>query len=312
MREIKGKAYLLFAFVLAGTSVVTARFVSDKLGSFTITTVSLGLLLLCLFPFYASQTITTMRWLKGDDWKMILLQAVFGIFAFRIFLLLGLNLTSTAEAGILTGATPAITALLALMFLKEPLLKKTVLGIGCTVAGILFLQGMTVNGGSFSIYHFWGNLLVLCAAASESIFNVLSRKHGAEGGPSQLQTLHPMVQTLLVGAVAFFLCLLPASLEQPAASLKTIGIQEWMALAWYGLVVTALAFAFFYAGVKRCDAYTTAAFSGLIPLTAMLLSVFLLGERMAYTQWAGGISVILGILLMGMNPKGKADNNSLI
>lgn len=295
MENIKGKIYLLFAFALAGTSVVTGYILSEKLSSFTITAVSLGLVLLCLSPFYMGKTVETIRLLTTGDWKMLVLQAVFGIFLFRVFLLFGVNLTSTVEAGILTGATPAITSLLAFLFLKEPLSRNTVLGIGCTVTGIVLLQGVNLNTIDFSIHHLWGNVFILCAAASESVFNILSRKHRAQS--SQLP-IHPLVQTLLVSAIAFVLALFPAFFEQPLVSLHTIGWTEWAALMWYGLIVTALAFVLFYAGLKRCDAYTTAAFSGMIPLTSMILSMFLLNEIIGYFQWIGGILIIVSMLLI--------------
>nr|WP_092067849.1 DMT family transporter [Dendrosporobacter quercicolus]NSL46810.1 EamA family transporter [Dendrosporobacter quercicolus DSM 1736]SDL64726.1 Permease of the drug/metabolite transporter (DMT) superfamily [Dendrosporobacter quercicolus] len=302
MSEIKGKFFLLLAFSLAGTSVVTARMLAEKLNSFTITAVSLGLLLLCLLPVYANKTAKTIRLLKITDWRMLLLQALFGIFLFRIFLLFGVHLTSTVEAGILTGAAPAITALLAWTFLKEPLSGKTILGIACTIAGIALLQGLNLQGVGFSRDHFWGNALILCAAASESTFNVIARKQGAKGCSTRLP-MQPMVQMLLVSAIAFVFCLFPALFEQPLPSIQAIGREEWAALVWYGLVVTALAFIFYYAGVQRCDAYTIAAFSGMMPLTSMLLSVSLFSERIGYVQWAGGILIISSMLLIGESQK---------
>ena len=306
MSEIKGKVYLLLAFALAGTSVVIGRILAGKLGSFTITTLSLGLLLICCAPFCAAATRSVSRRLRRRDWKLLLLQAVFGIFLFRAFLLSGIHFTSAVEAGILTGAIPAVTALLALLVLKEPLSKKVVVGIGCTVAGIVLLQGIELNGSSFSIHHFGGNLLILCAAASESTFNVISRSHRGKDQSSQLP-LPPLVQTLLVSALAFLFCLIPALLEHPFAAIQQIGLREWAALLWYGLVVTALSFVFFYAGIKRCDAHTAAAFSGMIPLTSMLLSVLLLGERISYMHWAGAILIISSILLTGGAPGVKTE-----
>ena len=105
MKNWVGKAYLAMAFSLAGTSVVTGRILSEKLNGFTITAVSLLLLLVCLLPFYYKQTLRTVRQLKREDYKQLLLQAAFGIFLFRAFLLFGVGKTSAMEAGILTGAT---------------------------------------------------------------------------------------------------------------------------------------------------------------------------------------------------------------
>ncbi len=160
MKKHIGKLYLTLAFSLAGTSVMTGHILSKHLSSFTITAVSLGILLLCLTPFYLRKTIDTIQQLKREDWKLLALQAAFGIFLFRAFLLYGVSRTSTVEAGILTGATPAVTALLALLFLKEQLSVKTGAGIVCTVAGIVLLQNIDVGAAGFSIQHLGGNMLV--------------------------------------------------------------------------------------------------------------------------------------------------------
>lgn len=300
MKAIKGKLYLLLAFSLAGTSVITGRILSEKLGSFTITAVSLIIMLLCLLPFYGAKIVGAIRLLKRSDWKMLVLQAVFGIFLFRIFLLFGVGLTSTLEAGILTGTTPAITSVMALLILKERFSSWAAIGIVCTVSGIILLQGVNLQLAAFSMQHISGNLLVLCAAASESAFNIISRRHRSTPQYADAQ-VHPMVQTLLVSAIAFALSILPALAEQPFTALQMAGLKEWLALLWYGLVVTALAFVFFFKGVKHCDAYTTAAFSGMIPLTSMLLSLFFLREPIRHAQWAGAFLIISSILLIGKN-----------
>lgn len=307
MKDIKGKIYLLFAFALAGTSVITGYVLSEKLSLFTITAASLGIMILCLSLFYGVKTVKTIRLLKRNDWKMLVLQAVFGIFLFRIFLLLGVSLTSTVEAGILTGTTPAITSVLAFFVLREKLSGRAALGISCTVSGIVLLQGISLNSIQFSLQHFVGNLFILCAAASESAFNIISRKHRSAKQNNREVQIHPVVQTLIVSAIAFVLSIFPAFREQPFVELQIIGLKEWLALVWYGLVVTALAFVFFYKGVKLCDAYTTAAFSGMIPLTSMLLSLFFLKEEIGYMQWVGGFLIISSMLLIGSGQKPRTE-----
>ena len=301
MKKITGKIYLLCAFALAGTSVVTGYVLSGKLSRFTITAVSLGIMILCLSPFYGAKTVQTIRLLKRSDWKLLVLQAVFGIFLFRLFLLLGVNLTSTIEAGILTGTTPAITSILAFLVLREKPTGWTALGIACTVSGIVLLQSTSLYSIELRAQHFWGNVFMLCAAASESAFNIISRKHKTMKQNHTEVQIHPVVQTLIVSAIAFALSLVPALAEQPFAAIRTIGPAEWAALIWYGLIVTALAFVFFYAGVKRCDAYTTAAFSGMIPLTSMFLSILLLRETIGLWQWAGGFLIVSSMLMIGNN-----------
>ena len=235
-----------------------------------------------------------MRVMGRRDWCMLLLQALCGIFLFRMFLLQGLLYTSVGEAGIMTGATPAVTLIMAGAFLKEPFNTTSFTGISSTVAGILLVQGIILPGNVLRLEHLFGNLLVLCAVISESLFKILSRIYSL-----RTPSLNPIVQTALVSGIALLLCLVPALLENPALSLLSLGLKEWLALVWYGFMVTALGFIFLYAGIHRCTATTAAAFSGMMPFSALILSVIILGEEVGWPQWAGGFLVVLGMIIIG-------------
>lgn len=297
---LKGILYLLCAFTLAGTSVVAARFVTGSLGPFTITAVSLLFALVCLLPLGGRKLVPAVRALTPRRLIALTLQALCGIFLFRLFLLLGLARTSAAEAGILTGAAPAITALLAAVALAEPLRGGKLAGMLCTVAGVALIQGAFLPEERLALAHIGGNLLVLCAAASESAFNVLSRRFVVQISTQAQEPIHPVAQTALVTAIALVFSAVPALFEQPLARLLAIEPVQWLALAWYGAFVTALAFLCWYQGIRRCGALTAAAFSGMMPFTAMMLSALVLRESLQWHQWAGGGLVMLGMLLIAL------------
>jgi drug/metabolite transporter (DMT)-like permease len=227
------------------------------------------------------------------------IQALCGIVLFRLFLLSGLTFTTAQEAGILTGATPAITALLAMVLLKESANGRKVAGIICTVGGICLLQGILTSGTNLSIGHFTGNLLVLCAAGCESLFNIFSRSFALKATTQEKSMINTTVQTTIVTAIALVICMLLALMENPVTQLSKIGVVEWLALLWYGVFVTAVAFICWYGGIKRCGAFMAASFSGMMPVTAMLLSVGILGESIAWNQWAGGLLIITSMGLIG-------------
>ncbi len=299
IKSLSGPLCLFCAFTLAGTSVISARFVSEKLGTFTITTLSLGFALLVLLPLCRNRLLKTLRQMHPDDWLRTVIQALFGIFLFRMLLLSGLLHTSSGEAGILTGATPAFTAIFAWILLKEPLYPKSVIGISLTIGGVLLIQGLLTQGYTLTSAHVWGNVMVLGAAASESTFSIFSRISAVKS-VSRQHKMDPLVQTTLVSAIALILCLIPAIYEQPLLKLSAVGIVEWMALAWYGVFVTALAFICWYAGISRCTATTAAAFSGMMPFTSLILSVIILKETAGWHQWLGGLLVISGMILIGL------------
>lgn len=293
-----GMLYLAGAFSLAGTSVIAGSLLSGILGVFTISAISLLFALVGLLPFCAANLRAALPLLSWRTWLELFFQALFGIFLFRLFLLQALLLTSAGEAGILTGVTPAVTAVLARLFLKESLDRGKIAGIASTVTGIAVLQGLLSTGAQFTQQHLTGNMLVLCAALSESLFNVLSRFASLKGAE---RALSPIAQSALVSAIALLLCWIPALNEQAGMRLSELNLSSWAALLWYGLFVTALAFIFWYEGIKRCKASVAAAFTGLMPVTSLLLAVLFLGEQANVQQWVGGILVLAGMVLTGRN-----------
>lgn len=299
MEQIKGRLYLAGAFTLAGTSVIAARFLAGRAGTFTIASVSLFFAVAALLPVSGRKLWDTIRGMSLRGWVMAALQALFGIFLFRMFLLMGLRLTGAGEAGVLTGATPAATVLLACFVLKEKMNKNSAAGICCTVLGIAVLHGIFAPGSSFLPEHIPGNLLVLCAAVCESVFNILSRVSILSKDSGNAQPQDPIVRTAIVCMIALLFCILPAASENPVTALTRLGLFEWLALLWYGLFVTALAFIFWYSGIKRCTACTAAAFSGMMPFASLVLSVLILGETAGFSQWCGGLLVIAGMVLIG-------------
>lgn len=118
----------------------------------------------------------------------------------------------------------------------------------------------------------------------------------------------PIVQTTMVTTIAFIFCLGPAAMEHPISSILSLDLNGWLAIIWYGLFVTAIGYILWYAGIRRCDASAAAAFSGFMPLTSMLLPVLLLGEKTGCQQWLGGLLVIIGILLTGLDLPSRGKN----
>ena len=304
-RTMQGPLFLFLAFTLAGTSVVAARFLSGRLGVFTITAVSLTVAVLFLLPLCLKKLVQTVKGLSCKDFLSLAVQALFGIFLFRLFLLNGLTITSSAEAGILTSAAPAMTAVMAIVFLKEKPTAQKLIGIALTASGVLMIQWAAGGGSGFTREHLWGNMLVICAAACEALFNIFSRAflHSPKRGAKE--PMDPAVQTALVSCLALLLCLIPAMGEKPIVSLTLLPLSGWLALLWYGVFVTALSYICWYAGIKRCGALTAAAFSGMMPFTSALLSMVMLHERLHPFQLLGGLFIMGGMIGLGVCAAGE-------
>ncbi|MEH6443227.1 MAG: DMT family transporter [Oceanospirillaceae bacterium] len=81
--------------------------------------------------------------------------------------------------------------------------------------------------------------------------------------------------------------------------------------AWFlylGVVTAALALLAFSWGAARLKATSLTVATLLEPLTAVLLSALLLGQHLGAMQWAGGILLLLSILMLGRRASTKADS----
>ncbi len=223
------------------------------------------------------------------------MQALFGNFLFRVFLAFGLRYIGSAEAGIITGATPAITALFTWIILRERFSALTVTGILITLAGILLVQGFPFETSLQGLQPI-GAVLVLCSAACESLFTILARKLHVDSDTEQ--ALPPVLHAGYVSILALALCLVPTLIERPWGQLARLPVSGWLALVWYGSVVTVVAFACIFAGAKRCSGYTIAAFTGVMPVAAAVLSVVILKETINAYQIAGCAFVVFATALI--------------
>ncbi len=294
-----GRLYLAIAFFLAGTSVVAAGFLADHLPAFTTTFLSLFFASLTAALISGRGLYQAARKLTRNQWRIIFLQAFFGTFLFRAFLTLGLSYIGAAEAGIITGTAPALTAVCAWFLLKEPVSAHTLAGVGLSLFGLFLVQGgsLAVEPGLFELL---GLILVVSAAACEAIFTILARLiHMSE---DERVDLPPVIQAGLVSLVATLLCLGPMLWEKPWGRVAALPVSGWLALVWYGAIVTIVAFAFMFAGAKRCGGYTIASFTALIPVSSLILSVILLGEKIGPAQIFGCVAVVLATFVISRRP----------
>ena len=91
---------------------------------------------------------------------------------------------------------------------------------------------------------------------------------------------------------------LPGALIQAGGAGLRISWSDWLAVGYYGIVVTVLAFLLWARGVARVPAGTAAAFTGLIPVSALALSALALGEAVTGGHLVAAALVVAGIVAL--------------
>ena len=124
----KAVAMLLGAMSLAGSSVVVGKIMVTTVPVFVAAFGSLLVAFVCMIPLMCGR-FGELRLLTAREWMCLLLQGLCGIVLFRVFTLYGLHMTGAAQAGIITGATPAVLAVLSVLLLGERFSARMAIGI---------------------------------------------------------------------------------------------------------------------------------------------------------------------------------------
>ena len=192
----------------------------------------------------------------------------------------GLELTTVASTGFITGLYVVFTPLLALAFFGTPVPRALWVGVALAVVGLLLLNG--VPGGSAL-----GNALVLGNAVFQACQITAMERYAPRYDPRALTFLQ--MATSFVGFSVIALAL--GELEVPR------GWTVWSALLVTGVFAGALG----YLIATWVQARTTAARAALVftleaPFAA-LAGVLLADEVLGWAGWAGCAVMMAGILV---------------
>jgi drug/metabolite transporter (DMT)-like permease len=285
--------------VIVGSSVVASKMIATSWPVYLASMIRFGMSLPILIVLNW-KNLHRFKTLSGRDWLILFIQSLTGAFLFNVLLLYGLRLTSAVESGIITSTTPAIIMILSWLFLRECPTWNEGVGVALAFAGILVLNliGVEASGGPFSPASLLGNLLVLGAAIGEALFTFLGKITGDRIAPLEI--------SLVLTVFAFLLSLPMGIVEALRFDFSGVPLIQYIPLAYYAVFVTVIAYMLWFSAVPKVSASTSAVFTSLLPISAVLLSYLILGERFVWAHLIGGAFVLASIWVVTFQRKPKS------
>ncbi|MGA2477117.1 MAG: DMT family transporter [Spirochaetia bacterium] len=285
--EVRGLVEIVLAMAFAGSSVVVGKLLSVRIPVFLSVELSLIAALAAILPAQIARR-KELRLLGARELGWMFLQALFGIVLFRVLTLSGLRFTSAVNAGLITSAAPAVMAVLAAAVLKERIRAAGALGICLTVAGLLLIN---IWGASVQREPGWllGNLLVFGATACEALLTIFRKSSGGRIGS--------VTNTTVLVAMSALMMLPFALLDLRGFALSRIEIVGWLSVIYYGAVATVVAYILWGHGALLIPATRTGIATAALPVSALVLSVIVLGEPLRLVHVIGCAAVIAGIVI---------------
>lgn len=204
--------------------------------------------------------------------------------------LVALNFTTAINVSLLNALQPALTVLLARVFLHEVLSVRQGVGVLAALAGMLAMitkadwdvvRGLQFNGG---------DLIALAAMVGFSTYAIRLPRLSAEFG---------LVEGLFWIVVAGCTALLPFYLvESVVYQPMPLTVQSVTVVITLAIMVSILFMLLWNAGNRRIGPSRAAVFINLVPVFGAILAVIFLGERIAVYHLAGAALVGCGIWLV--------------
>ncbi|HBA72988.1 MAG TPA: hypothetical protein DER40_17715 [Geobacter sp.] len=287
-------AQLVAAMALAGSSVVVGKGLANTLPVFLTTAATLMVALVVLLP-YAWQKRSEICALETREWLYLFLQGFFGIVLFRVLMLHGLRTVGAAQAGIITGTSPAVLTILSWLMMGERPTALSGVCLLCTITGatgIALADRGGVQSGGFS----WGMALIFGAVVSEGLFSIW-RKRIAATVPATTNT----VVLVFCALLAVLPMALVDLLRHPVAPTTT----DVAAILYYGAVATVAAYILWTGAVGSVSGVTAGISTAAMPASAVALSALVLNQPLSLTQLCGCLLVMLGIVAGAWSARGE-------
>lgn len=202
----------------------------------------------------------------------------------------GQTFIGSGLASILNATTPVFSILVAHFLAQdEKLSLNKLVGVTLGIAGVAVLLGgqASVEDGNA----LWGILACLGAALSYGFANTYGRRFKRMG-------IHPAVSAFgQIAATTVMVLPLVLLIDQPW-NLASPGAAVWGSLVGLALLSTALAYIIFFRLIATAGATNTSLVTLLIPVSAILLGVAFLGERLSMPQLGGMGLIGLGLLAL--------------
>ncbi|MBI3703408.1 MAG: DMT family transporter [Rhizobiales bacterium] len=276
---------LLLLSVLWGASFFFGSVALRELPPTTVVFVRVALAAALLFPLFKMQggTLPT----SPAGWLPFFVMGLLNNIIPFSLTLAGQLLISSGLASVLNATTPLFTVLLLAGFGDERLIARRVVGVLIGLIGVIVLrEPSVVRSGSET----FGMLLCLGAALSYGFSGLWGRRklHGV--APLTSATCQLITSGIAMAFIA-------AAIDRPW-QLPMPGAVTWAALIGVAALSTSLAYVVFYRILARSGATNVMLVTLLIPVTAILLGVTVLGEPLSAREIAGALVIASALIVI--------------
>lgn len=218
--------------------------------------------------------------------RLLFFESFFGNFLFTLCMVSGVSLTSAVSAGVTMAAIPVAVAVLSWLILRERIAARTWVAVALAVVGIALYASARPSEDAQVQPHAWlGQLLLLAAVLCEAAYAVIGKQLTAAVSPRRISAIINLWGFALSAPMGIYLAW--------QFDFDRVSPAMWLLLLWYALAACVWTVWLWMTGLRSVPAAQAGIFTVMLPVSAAVVGVLVLGEAISGVQLlALGISLL--------------------
>jgi drug/metabolite transporter (DMT)-like permease len=297
LEKLQKQPYLLLvlATLFWGSNFVFGRVIVQTVPPFHLSVTRWVIGFFFFFPF-AWQEWKLHRGLMLKHWKTLFWLALSGVAGFNSLLYVAVQYTSSINASLVNATAPLLIVILSVLFLREKLVKLQYLGIIVSFIGVIWVFTKGEFQNILSLTFNKGDLFVILAVISWSIYSILMKKKGVA-----LPKKATFLSTIALGIFILQPFLLWEEYIGRSFAFEEYTTVNWLGIVYLGIFPSVISFVCWNEGVMQIGPGKSSNFLHFIALFAGILAI-IVGEMYTLTQFVGGILILTGVIFAS-NPQ---------
>ncbi|HLL41718.1 MAG TPA: DMT family transporter [Segetibacter sp.] len=286
------------------------KLVQDQIGPFSTVFIPMLLATVFMVPF-VYKDVKANKKRKLSDLKIFALLALLGQFPAQVLLTIGTQQSTASNGSIISLTLPVVSALLAVLFLKEKMNTLRWVSFGIAIIGVVLCSKKDIASTDFSSNYLIGNLLIFSGILGSGFYNTICKKIAND---------YTEMELLFYTYIFMVLLLFPFVWYYEGNVLKNITAfttNTWIGLSLLTVFHNFLSMILFFTALKNLEAIQVALSNFLITFFGLPVAVFFLHEKLNSMAIAGGLLVLISTLFITIleykqNANSKVTNTSAV
>lgn len=285
-----GPLALMGAAVIWGLSPVASRYAQRTLTPGQVVLAQSLFASIALIPYLA--IVRTPMPPRRHVWRAVAL-GLLATIGYGLPVTYGVQHIEAGTAALLSGTSPIFIAAFSVMFLREQVGIRLVVGLVLALTGSIVVAAVGDAGFGVAQAELLGSALVLLAALLWGVYSVAAKPWLGR---------IPATSLPIIGRFASVPVAIPFGAAGFGAALGDLDWKGWLAVVAYAIGAGVVAQVLFAIGLQRGAASRAGMYLYLTPLFGVVGGILLLGESIYPEQAIGGIMILAGVAIATLFP----------